>query len=77
MIDRESTARLVRDEAMQEPNVRNHPLRDVVFDALVMAQNLGENSPAAMVRATRAIVDAHPDITLDEAFHIVWNIWGA
>lgn len=60
---------------MREPNVRDHALRDVVLAALIKAQTLGEGSPAAMTRATQAIVDAHPEISTGEAFRIVWNIW--
>lgn len=60
---------------MREPNVRSHPLREIVLDALVTARKLGENSPAAIARATRAIMDARPDIASGEAFRIVWNIW--
>lgn len=60
---------------MREPNVKDHPFRQTVLEALKTAQTLGENSPQAMARATRAIVEAHPEIMLGDAFHIVWNIW--
>jgi len=62
---------------MREPSVKPHPLRQIVLVALKTAQMQGENGPLAMARATRAIVEAHPDIRLGEAFHIVWNIWEA
>lgn len=60
---------------IRQPTVKDHPLRDVVLAALVMAQELGEDGPAAMARATRAIVEARPDIAIGEAFQIVWNTW--
>lgn len=60
---------------MQEPNVRSHPLREIVLDALVTAQKLGEDSPAAIARAARAVMDVRPGITSGEAFRIVWDIW--
>ena len=63
------------EESVRKPSVRDHPLRDVVLGALIRAQELGEDSPTAMARATRAIVEARPEIALYEAFHIVWAIW--
>ncbi|CAA7617374.1 hypothetical protein [Magnetospirillum sp. SS-4] len=60
---------------MREPNVKSHPHREIVLEALKTAQNLGENSPQAMARATRAIVEAHPEVMLGDAFQIVWTIW--
>ena len=62
---------------MREPNVKDHPQRQIVLDALKAAQSQGESSPVAMARATRAIVEAHPEIMLGEAFNIVWTIWEA
>jgi hypothetical protein len=61
--------------AMRHPEVKGHPLREVVLSALIASQKVGENSPAAMARATRAVVEARPGITAGEAFQIVWNIW--
>ncbi len=60
---------------MRDPRVKDHRFRDVVLAAIKTAQTLGEGSPQAMARATRAIVEAEPDIGLNEAFQIVWNIW--
>ena len=68
---------LVGGEAMREPNVKAHPFREIVLDALKSAQSQGESGPVAMARATKAIVEAHPNIMLGDAFTIVWTIWEA
>jgi len=62
---------------MRNPMVKDHRFHNVVLSALKTAQSLGEGSPQAMARATKAIVDAEPSIGLHEAFSIVWNIWEA
>ena len=72
-----SLAVIAAGENMREPNVKDHPQRQIVLDALKAAQSQGESSPVAMARATRAIVEAHPEIMLGEAFNIVWTIWEA
>ncbi|MDO8605465.1 MAG: hypothetical protein Q7R40_02910 [Phaeospirillum sp.] len=60
---------------MKELIVKEHPMRLVVLEALRMSRSLDENSPAAMARATKAVMEARQGMTLGEAFSIVWNIW--
>lgn len=62
---------------MRDPIVREYRFREAVLEALKTAQSMGESSPQAMARATKAIVEIDPDIGLIGAFTIVWNIWEA
>lgn len=48
---------------MRDPIVNEHFFRIVVLDAFKAAQNEGANSPEAMACATKALMEAHPEIS--------------